>query len=720
MSFTISYDIKAIDHYTAISEKITKSALKMDAAVKKIAPTNARATASIKKMDTVTDNLNRAQSDSISKMKKVKSTTITVEKAKDRLAKAEDRLIRAKKRLIAISNREAAANKRAATEANNRTRAIGSSMTKIGSTLTTRVAAPMILAGVAAFKMSSDMNEGMGTIATLLPGQSKRVQELKGEIQALAIETGIATSDLTEGAYSAISAWGDSAETMSRMRIVAQASKAGLASTSETLGLLSSITEIYGDNSAEATQRVADLAFVTNKLAIKAPFAEMASSMGRVAPLAKQIGLSQEALFATMGSSAGVGVSVSEVSTQMASLYTSIIKTTPAMEKVVTKTNAKLGTSFKTASEAMKSLGTVGFLEQMRDNTEGTKGMMKALGGRKEGMLLALSLLNSRTEKYNEIMKEMKTNTGQATEAYKEFVKTNEAGERWKRTQQKMIVLAQRMGDALIPVADKIMDKIEGITGWLGRLDPKTAETAAKVAWFALKAGLLFTVLGKIVGLTGSVSTFFSATGSGAAMAATKITGIGSAASALGPLMASFGAGWAIGTALNDFVIDPLTDAAGKLTSTVQMMLIELDRDLSILNKKEITTEKQRMEKKLEEMSGFGATVGSVFSGDLGADFRQAKADLSDKLIEVTARQLYATDPAREKEAEDRLDAESMHEAEMAGLGGGRGGGGAFPYRGDQRIKLTLDVNDPDNVISGADAKGDKGIEVDLGENLRD
>jgi len=222
-----------------------------------------------------------------------------------------------------------------------------------------------------------------------------------------------------------------------------KAAQAGYASTEETLGLLTSITEIYGDNSAKATEHLADLAFVANKLAIKAPFGEMANSMGKAAPLFKELGISMESMFATMTAGAGVTGSVPEVATQMRSLAVALTKQSGPMERVLEKTNQRLGTTYQTVSDMIKDkrFGLIGFLKALKEGTANTTEFQKALGGRVEGFNLALALTGSRAEKYNQALEEMSTRSGQMAEAHKEVTDgIDKLGFKWDRTKQRMMV----------------------------------------------------------------------------------------------------------------------------------------------------------------------------------------------------------------------------------------------------------------------------------------
>jgi hypothetical protein len=163
----------------------------------------------------------------------------------------------------------------------------GSAMQGAGAKMTLGITAPIVAAGGAAIKFATDFNAGMANVATLIPGNSERINELKGNVQDLAIETGKSTSDLSDGLFQTVSAFGDSAASAEILGINARAAAAGLATTTDAINLTSAVTKGYGDTSATAVQHAADLAFMANKLG-QTTFPELAASVGRVTPLTRK------------------------------------------------------------------------------------------------------------------------------------------------------------------------------------------------------------------------------------------------------------------------------------------------------------------------------------------------------------------------------------------------------------------------------------------------
>jgi len=721
MSFTISYNIKAIDQFSAVSKKVTESANKIDLSMRKMskgikiaAKAYTRLNVAGQGVDNTSEKIHAEQQRLLKSLNEVNRATRRVERSTRSASKSYDNLATSTKK----------ANKSASEHA-DKMRMVGAGMSRAGRTITTRFTLPMVAAATASVKMAMDFNENMAAVATLIPGQTARVKQLKTEIQDLSVQTGISTEDLSKGAYAAISAWGDSADTMGRMNVVARASKAGLASTEETLGLLTSLTEIYGDKSAAATEHLADLAFVTNKLAIKAPFADMAATMGKVAPLAKQIGVSQEQLFATMTAAAGVTGNVAEVSTQMSALYTGIIKETPQMAAVVKKTNRELGTSFGTAAEAMETMGTMDWLRQMKKHTEGTKGFAAALGGRKEGLVLSLALLEGRAGKYNEALQEMTQRSGQMEVAFNEVTNgINAQGEKWKRTKARMMVFAQRMGDRLLPVAERLMDKLEPILNWLTNMDDSTFEAGLALVAFTVKMGLLFTAVGKVIKLKAGFSAFLGTMGSGAAGAQdfgaalnapiTKVGlmkgGIKGLAGKMGLLAGAFAVGHAAGTALWDGVIKPALNNAERLVTTLSNATAKLKTtDMDKMTIEQLQTKKRQIKTKYDQMGLWEKIT-------MGDDYERSLQAGAETMAELDVR-INRIKQAQEEFGEIEGGRTAGHAwKDLVGGGAQK----AVTKEEPRELKITLETKDKGGVVEGVKVSGQDDLTtVNTGKNVR-
>jgi hypothetical protein len=336
---------------------------------------------------------------------KLSKTVRKTEKEKEQLAKKAERdrkarlreairdgrawnrfQIKLEKQTTAATKREIREREKAAKAAHaartKRLRALSSNIKTFSQNWNRYVVLPIAAGSAAAIKFTVDFNKGMANVASLIPGNTERVMELREELLDLSVQSGKSLEDLTGGLYETISAFGDAEDTMDKLTIASQASVAGLSSTKEALSLLSAVTKGYGDTSAEALQNASDLAFMTVKLG-QTTFPELAASMGRVIPLAAQMNTKQSELFATMATLTGVTGNAAEVSTQLASIYSAFLKPT---EKL-TAASRKLG--FETASAMLRELGLRDSLIALQKETKGSESELAKMLKRKEALVKA-------------------------------------------------------------------------------------------------------------------------------------------------------------------------------------------------------------------------------------------------------------------------------------------------------------------------------------------
>lgn len=235
-------------------------------------------------------------------------------------------------------------------------------MAAIGTAAVAATAAVVKL-GVDAVKSAAAFEQQMANVATLLDGTKEqvanRIGELGDDVLAVSNKTGVATDELTDGLYQIISAVGDSEDAITQMELAAKAAKAGGAETTDAINLLTAVTKGYNDTSGEAFQKASDLAFETVKLG-QTSFPELASSIGKVIPLASALGVEQEELFGSFAALTGVTGSTAEVSTQMKAVISGLMQPTKQM------TDALNALGYANADAALESLGFNGLLQSLK------------------------------------------------------------------------------------------------------------------------------------------------------------------------------------------------------------------------------------------------------------------------------------------------------------------------------------------------------------------
>jgi TP901 family phage tail tape measure protein len=297
---------------------------------------------------------------------------------------------------------------------------------------------------------------GMAQIATLIPGQTKRVDELKQGILKLASETGKPLDDLTAGAYQVISAFGDSEDTLKHLEVAAKLAVAGNATTAESLGLLSAVTNSYGEVSAKASEHTADLAQNTVALG-KTTLPELSHAMGIVAGGAAGLKVTQEELYAIFAANSVVMNGADHVATGLVATFMELTRAgSPANKEI-----HKMG--FATADVAVEVLGVTGLLQKLIATTDGSSDAIAKMIPGSEAQKLVLHAVKDRVKAADDAIVSNAKATGTMTTAFGEA--TTGAGalafqlERDKAKLEAMeVALGERMAPSMLKFNEMTLD----------------------------------------------------------------------------------------------------------------------------------------------------------------------------------------------------------------------------------------------------------------------
>ena len=299
-------------------------------------------------------------------------------------------------------------------------------------------------AAAAAVGQAVELNRGMANVASLIPGQAARVRELRDSVQDLSIKYGEGSGGLTNALYQTISAFGDSADTVSILETATRTASAGAAEAEDAINLLSAVTKGYGDTSAGAVEKASNLATLTVRLG-QTTFPELARSIGRVTPLASELGVAQEHLFAIMATGTGVVGTASEVSTQLRGVLASMLAPTSNLSNLYDE----LGVS---GAEAMiRQHGLAGSISLMAEDAEKTGRTLKDYIASTEALPIALNLAGAGADVFADKLAEMENAAGATDSAFREQTEgVNSAEFAYQQMKNTATAAVQDVGQAVL------------------------------------------------------------------------------------------------------------------------------------------------------------------------------------------------------------------------------------------------------------------------------
>jgi len=248
---------------------------------------------------------------------------------------------------------------------------------------------------------ATEFQAALATINTVADLSDRELAALGEEVQALSIQMGKPSKELTDGLYDLVSAGISAEDAVGVLRDSAILATGALSTTGEAVDLLTTTINAWGLEASDSTH-VMDV-WAQAVAAGKVTAAELAGSIAQVAPIAAATGVSIEEVGAAYAVMTAQGVSASQVSTQLAAAITALLK--PNVELLALQKELG-GTTFE---QMLASDGLAATLQALSDAAGGnTQAITKALGST-EAYRAMLMLTGANTETFTASLDDMNT-----------------------------------------------------------------------------------------------------------------------------------------------------------------------------------------------------------------------------------------------------------------------------------------------------------------------
>lgn len=252
--------------------------------------------------------------------------------------------------------------------------------------------------------------------------------KLKNQVVEVAKNVPVARDELANGLYQVISNSVPEDNWIAFLNKSAKASVGGIADLGETVKVTSTVIKNYG-LAWDAAESVQDKIQLTAKNGVTS-FEQLAQALPRVTANASTLGVSIDELLASFATLTGVSGNTNEVATQMAAIFTALVK--PSSE--ATEMAEKMGIEFNAAS--IKAAGGLrNFLTQLDASVKeyaAANGVLEQevyakLFGSAESLRALTPLTNQLAEKFSENVDAMANSAGTINAAYNEMSSTGSA-----------------------------------------------------------------------------------------------------------------------------------------------------------------------------------------------------------------------------------------------------------------------------------------------------
>lgn len=258
---------------------------------------------------------------------------------------------------------------------------------------------------VNATKAAIAFEQGLAKTATLLPAANRNMDAFARGLEKIrASGAGASLNDLTEGLYQTVSAGVKAGDAVKFLDTAARAAKAGFTDTKTAVDGLTGVLNAYRMEAGEA-EKVADILFVTQNRG-KTTFGELAASMGKILPVASNVGISFVEVAAAFQSLTLQNISTAESATGLRAILAGFIRQ---------------GDSAK-----LTTLGLAGALNDLQERTGGNATKIQEYLGGIEAVVPAMALMGKNAGALADNIKATANAAGTAQDAYATFTNTTQ------------------------------------------------------------------------------------------------------------------------------------------------------------------------------------------------------------------------------------------------------------------------------------------------------
>ena len=381
---------------------------------------------------------------------------------------------------------------------------VGSKIKNFGSEIGGAVKAGFAVAAAAAaaFAVKSvsafvEFEKKFNEVATLLPNMTKAgFATMQKDLRELAQTMGVDLLDATQALYNAISAGIPEQNAVSFLADATKLSIAGVTDLQTAVSGLTTVLDAYNMDATEA-MKVSDIMFSTMQNG-KTTIDELARNVGKVTPLASELGVTFEevgAMFSVLTKKLGDG-KTAEAGTQIKAMLAELGKEGAKAAEAFQKLS---GVSFTQFIDQGGSVGEA--LKMMAQEAErnGT-GLQNMFGSIEAGMgALAIAANNGRD--FAGALKSIGEGAGNTEKGFQTMQKT--ASRQFEMMKAQGMELMMKLGEAIMPLVVDIMPMLTGFLETLPQLFGGSASSGQALAatmdflFNAIKIGIK--VLGTIV-----------------------------------------------------------------------------------------------------------------------------------------------------------------------------------------------------------------------------
>lgn len=383
--------------------------------------------------------------------------------------------------------------------ASSKLKSFGKSVSGIGSSLS-KLSLPLALAGGAAIKMGVDFDKSMTKIKSLVGVASAEVDKMGEAAKKMASETGVSANDAADALFFITSAGLRGSEAMDVLNASLKASAVGLGETKIVADLATSAMNAYGSQVLSASDATDVMVAAVREGKLEAD--ELAASMGRVLPIASNMGVSFGEVGAAFAALSRTGTNAAEAATQVRGIFASLLKPTTDAEQAL----KQMGLSSAGLRKSLKEDGLLATLEILKANFEGNDTAAQRVFGNVRALSGVMDLLGANVDTTRQIFDNMTKTQGATAKAFEATSKS--ASFKLQKSLNELRVAFTELGGELLKT---FLPYIKAASKALMNLFKGFQELSPEAKKAIIILGGIITVLGPALVVVGQIITAFGA-----------------------------------------------------------------------------------------------------------------------------------------------------------------------------------------------------------------
>lgn len=392
---------------------------------------------------------------------------------------------------------------------------VGTSMSNIGSKMTSKVSVPVVAGLALATKAAVDFDSQIQQIGPLLTNGGAVTAKFKAQLDEMSTASknwsktyGVSTTEINNGMAELVRRGYTTAQVLGSMPAILNATKASGEDMGTVMNATASIVEQFGLKSSSTAATLKNTTMVTDALtyaanATASGFGDMSDAMKYVGPVASSLGMSVQQTAAAIGVLSNRGIEGQKAGTGLRGILTSLVKPT-AMAQGAFK---KMGISTKELATDSHDLPQL--INDISKGTEGwtraekNKALAQAFGKENQTAMNALVAAGSKS------LQDLTDKTNAAGGATKKVADqmNNTSANNVKKLTASLQVLGIEIGEKLVPKLLPLVNDVTKAVDGFSDLDDSTQDTIIKFALLAAAAGPVLSVVGKLTSGFGLVGT---------------------------------------------------------------------------------------------------------------------------------------------------------------------------------------------------------------------